>query len=240
MSKGSSKDSARWQTKAFNLSRRKTILSMAAVVSSQLVSKVHAASCLLTPDSGEGPFYFDPALVRTNIRDKQPGAPLDLNIQIVRADDCAILENARVDIWHANAIGLYSGYTNQNGVGIGVESARGQQYLRGTQFTDDQGRVTFQTVYPSWYYGRTPHVHFKIFLNDKEVVASQIYFPDDVSDEVFTQWEPYRTHAQKRNVKNSNDRFLRYRVEGVFCEIKKGELKSRETGFDGKVVIAVS
>ena len=60
-------------------------------------------------------------------------------------------------------------------------AAVGKQYLRGTQFTDAQGNVQFRTIFPSWYGGRTPHVHFKVFLGGKEVVASQIFFPDEIT-----------------------------------------------------------
>ena len=54
-----------------------------------------AASCVLTADSGEGPFYFDPKLVRSDVTSGRPGAPLDIAIQITRARDCAPLAGAR-------------------------------------------------------------------------------------------------------------------------------------------------
>ena len=61
------------------------------------------------------------------------------------------------------------GIVKQGGVGgISPEAAVGKQYLRGTQFTDVQGSVQFRTIFPSWYGGRTPHVHFKVFLANKE------------------------------------------------------------------------
>jgi len=65
--------------------------------------------------------------------------------------------------------------------------------------------VQFRTIFPSWYGGRTPHVHFKVFLGGKEVVASQIFFPDEISREVFAEWQPYREHVSKRRTFNDND-----------------------------------
>ena len=151
-------------------------------------------SCVLTPEAGEGPFYLDPKLIRGDITSGQPGAPLQLAMQVVRAGDCATLANARVDVWHADAIGLYSGYEKQSGVGgVSPAAAVGKQYLRGTQFTDAQGNVQFRTIFPSWYGGRTPHVHFKVFLGGKEVVASQIFFPDEITKEVFASGSPIAT-----------------------------------------------
>jgi protocatechuate 3,4-dioxygenase beta subunit len=162
--------------------------------------------CVLTPEAGEGPFYLDPKLVRSDITSGQPGAPLQLSLQVVRVGDCATLANARVDVWHADAVGLYSGYENQSGVGgVSPKAAVGQQYLRGTQTTNAAGNVQFRTIFPSWYGGRTPHVHFKVFLGGNEVVASQIFFPDEITKEVFARWQPYRDHASKRTTFNDND-----------------------------------
>src|SRR4029453_15349808 len=89
--------------------------------------------------------------------------------------------------------------------GVSPAVAVGQHYLRGTQFTDAKGQVQFRTVFPSWYGGRTPHVHFKVFLGGREVVASQVFFPDEISKEVFAEWRPYREHVSKRRVFNDTD-----------------------------------
>ena len=195
-----------------------------------------ATACLLTPDSGAGPFYFDPELVRSDIRANQPGVPLDISMQVVSKTDCMPLAHIRVDLWHANALGLYSGYTNQRGVGaVSPRTVQGKDFLRGIQFTDVQGRVSFQTVYPSWYYGRTPHVHFKIFADSRELLASQIFFPDAVNAEVLNNRDPYRHYAARRNVTNANDMFLRGRVAGVFCEISE-----KADGYRASVVVAVA
>lgn len=176
-------------------------------------------SCVLTPEAGEGPFYLDPRLVRSDITAGQPGAPLNLSLRVVRAGDCATLANARVDVWHADALGLYSGYERQSGVGgISTAAAVGQQYLRGTQVTDAGGTVQFRTIFPSWYGGRTPHVHFKVFLGGNEVVASQIFFPDEITREVFKDWQPYREHASKRTTFNDNDPIK----QGVYSDVARG------------------
>lgn len=173
-------------------------------------------SCVLTPDAGEGPYYLDPKLIRSDIRSGQAGAPLDLALQVVRAGDCATLANARVDVWHADAVGLYSGYERQSGVGgISTKPAVGQQYLRGTQVTDKTGNVQFRTIFPSWYGGRTPHVHFKVFLGANEVVASQVFFPDEISREVFNEFRPYRDHVSKRTTFNTNDPIK----QGVYSDV---------------------
>jgi protocatechuate 3,4-dioxygenase beta subunit len=211
-----------WQAGGMDFGRRRALIGLSSVVVAALgAERVRAQSprsCVLTPDAGEGPFYLDPKLLRSDITSGKPGAPLQLALQVVRAGDCATLANARVDVWHADGIGLYSGYAKQSGVGgISPEAAVGQQYLRGTQVTDAGGNVGFQTIFPSWYGGRTPHVHFKVFLGGNEVVASQIFFPDEITREVFAEWEPYREHVAKRKVFNTNDPI----PQGVSSEVAR-------------------
>lgn len=230
---------SRWHVNKFSRPRRRAIISIGACLGGAVAAGnavTAAAACLLTPDSGPGPFYFDPELLRSDIRAGEAGAPLDLSVQVVNAVGCNPLENTRVDIWHVNAVGLYSGYTNQRGVGaVNPRTVKGKEFLRGIQFTDVSGQARFLTIYPSWYYGRTPHVHFKIWLDSKEVLASQIFFPDEINDDVLRNWDPYREYASKRNVTNASDMYLRNRVAGVFCEIER-----KDEGYQASVVVAVN
>lgn len=228
-----------WNTGVEVFGRREAVAGLTACLAAAalLPSSAHAqdaASCVLTPESGEGPFYFDPELVRVDITERSIGAPLELGIQVVRSGDCATLANARVDVWHADAVGFYSGYERQRGTGDPLTSPAGQTYLRGTQFTGQDGRVTFRTIYPSWYRGRTPHVHFKVFLRDDEVVASQIFFPEDVNNRVFEMVEPYRARRQRRDTFNENDTFLTGRTGGAFCTVEQ-----RPAGYRASVIVAV-
>lgn len=224
-----------------DFNRRRIVTGLASCLTGLALSSRSNAQatsfCVLTPDSGEGPFYFDPDLLRSDIREDAVGAPLTISIQVVRQRDCAFLEGARCDIWHADGVGLYSGYSSQPGVpGVSSESAVGRTFLRGTQFTDAEGKLNFQTIYPSWYQNRTPHIHFKIFPGQNEVIASQIYFPDEYNEQVFEQWQPYSEHVHKRGVFNENDIFLTTDpIGGVFCDIE-----AREEGFQAAVVIAVA
>jgi protocatechuate 3,4-dioxygenase beta subunit len=211
-----------WRPGPIDVGRRRALLGLSGILVAATgagrVSAQRSRVCVLTPESGEGPFYLDPKLVRSDITSGMPGAPLQLDLQVVRAGDCATLANARVDIWHADALGLYSGYATQTGVGgVPTDVAIGRQYLRGTQMTGAGGQVQFRTIFPSWYGGRTPHVHFKVFLGRNEVVASQIFFPDEVSKDVFSTWQPYREHASKRKTFNDTDPIK----QGVLSEVSK-------------------
>jgi protocatechuate 3,4-dioxygenase beta subunit len=146
-------------------------------------------ACVLTPQAMEGPYYFDPKFVRADITEGRPGAPLDLALRIIEQGPCTPIANARVDIWHADAGGIYSGYAGQGD--DGQVSAKGETHLRGTQMTDADGRVTFRSIYPGWYPGRTPHIHVKVFLDTTTVLTGQIYFPDDLSGRIYRDRAPY-------------------------------------------------
>lgn len=140
-------------------------------------------NCILTPEQIEGPFYFNPDRVRSDITEGRPGTPLELSLTVVssKSGSCTVIPNAIVDIWHADKTGTYSGYEE--------EGTAGERFLRGVQVTDKDGKVKFQTIYPGWYEGRTTHIHFKIHLNDKELVTSQLYFPDGINQAVYSSAE---------------------------------------------------
>jgi protocatechuate 3,4-dioxygenase beta subunit len=119
-----------------------------------------ARACTLTAEQEEGPFYVAVDDVRENIVLGQTGLPLELTITIISSLTCKPLEHAAVDIWHCNASGVYSD--------ISSESTIGQTYLRGVQFTDKHGQVTFRTVFPGHYSGRTTHIHARIHVASQD------------------------------------------------------------------------
>jgi protocatechuate 3,4-dioxygenase beta subunit len=198
---------------------RREVLPAAAVVglSSAISSTGRAAEqslsgakvCVLTPEAMEGPFYFDPKLVRGDITEGKHGAPLALTLQIVEAKDCAAIPSARVDVWHADGLGLYSGYADQE-----TGSAKGETFLRGTQFTGTGGEVRFTTIYPGWYPGRAPHIHFKVFIDERDAITGQLYFPDPITDHVYATALPYRQRKVERDTLNPDD-FIFVKQRGI-------------------------
>ncbi len=156
--------------------------------------------CVLVPEVTEGPYYFDPALVRTDITEGKPGLPLTVRLQVVDAA-CRPLAGARVDIWHCDATGAYSGYPNQPGALTTV----GETFLRGTQFTDAGGLATFETIYPGWYPGRTTHIHFKAFIDTRNVLTGQIFFPETLNEAIYASGAAYARAGIGRGTFNAND-----------------------------------
>jgi len=176
-------------------------------------------ACILTPQSEEGPYYLDPRLVRADITEGKAGVPLALRLRVIEAGSCAPISGARVDIWHCNGEGLYSGYANQTG---GVDTS-GQTFLRGTQFANANGIVEFATIYPGWYRGRTTHIHFKVFLDEKTVLTGQIFFPDALSQYIYQNVEPYSVRGADRDVMNTNDNIAAQATRASFAYVKELE-----------------
>jgi protocatechuate 3,4-dioxygenase beta subunit len=157
-----------------------------------------------TPQQIEGPYFVDGMPNRSDIRSDtsdgsvQDGIPLRLILHVYDVDDidgdgvgsCTPLTNAKVDVWHANPQGVYSGVQD---AGTGQNN-----YLRGYQMTDENGTVQFTTVYPGWYEGRAIHIHVKVrnFEGSNETLewTSQFYLNNSINELVHTQ-SPYSNHG---------------------------------------------
>lgn len=178
-------------------------------------------ACILTPQAEEGPFYSDPKLVRADITEGRPGVPLSLRLRVVDAGSCTAIHGARVDIWHCDAKGLYSAFPGQSDA-HNID-ATGQTFLRGTQTTDGAGWVTFNTIYPGWYDGRTTHIHFKVFLANRTVLTGQTFLPDALNEFIYTNVPDYGDRARQRMVINANDGVIERSDPDhrAFCAVKE-------------------
>jgi protocatechuate 3,4-dioxygenase beta subunit len=210
------------------LSRRAAFAALSVPAASALASAAPLADtgalrnvCVLTPQSIEGPYYLDPRLIRAQIAEGRTGVPLRVDLRVIDGATCKPSERARVDIWHADAQGIYSGYEGQ---GDGQDlSTVGQKFLRGTQFTDREGAVSFETIYPGWYAGRATHIHFKVLLDDRNVLTGQMYFPDAMNEFIYANIPAYGDRRKPRTVVNSNDQFANFHDPNrlSFCAIKE-------------------
>jgi protocatechuate 3,4-dioxygenase beta subunit len=173
---------------------------------------ISGKSCVLSPAMMEGPFFVDTALNRSDLTAGTikagvvQGLPLILDIDLagVQATGCLPIARMQVDVWHADATGEYSGVAS----GAGQPNAAGQSFLRGYQVSDANGRVTFKTIYPGWYPGRTIHIHVKARLfnaagNTTYVFTSQLFFDDAINDKVMAM-PPYNARGT-RNVRNAGE-----------------------------------
>ncbi|RZM11689.1 MAG: intradiol ring-cleavage dioxygenase, partial [Pedobacter sp.] len=150
-----------------------------------------SGSCIVSPNEVEGPYPYPGGeitnpLQRSDVTADQTGLALALNFYVVNVNNnCAVVPNARIDIWQCNKDGYYSGYGNQSGY-LGTKSYLGETWLRGYQLTDAEGKATFNTIYPGWYGGRATHIHMEVFVNNVLKKTTQITFAESISDAVHT------------------------------------------------------
>lgn len=101
----------------------------------------------------EGPYYVNGELIRSNISQGQEGVPLFLDIQLIDTSTCHPIADAFVDIWQANATGVYSGVIGLDNGNFEDKSNLNTNFLRGVQQTNSNGVVQFQTIFPGHYEG---------------------------------------------------------------------------------------
>lgn len=164
-------------------------------------ASIDAASCVAIPEETAGPYPGDGSngpdvlnqsgVVRSDITSSfgtsttvAEGIPLTIRLALVdTADGCVPYAGAAVYAWHCDREGRYSMYSS------GVED---ENYLRGVQAADDDGVVTFTSIFPACYPGRWPHIHFEVYptldlANDSanKIATSQVALPADISAEVY-------------------------------------------------------
>ena len=186
-----------------------TLLSGAPIASALSGS---AAACVTQiPSETGGPFPGDGSnganaltrsgIVRSDIRPSlssknvAQGVPTTIELTLVDSSkNCAPLVGYAVYAWHCDREGRYSMYS---------PGVTGEDYLRGVQATDNNGKVTFKTVFPACYQGRWPHVHFEVYpslakaTNAGNVIhTSQLALPEAVCKDVYSSATGYAQSAQ--------------------------------------------
>lgn len=118
------------------------------------------------------------------------GVPLTVALRVLDTkNDAAALAGAAVYLWHCDIDGRYSMYS---------QGVTDENYLRGVQATDSEGRLSFTSIFPAAYDGRWPHLHFEVYPSlaaatgaRTKLRTSQIALPEDICAQVYAT-EGYR------------------------------------------------
>ncbi|MEV7883867.1 intradiol ring-cleavage dioxygenase [Streptomyces sp. NPDC002817] len=234
----------------------------------------------LTSETTEGPYYIDADKLRRDITEDKEGIPLVLDLKVIDSETCKPIRNAAVDIWHCDALGIYSGYESlstggggtaptdapsgtpsgtptgeppsgapSGGTGGGVheEPTDDERYLRGTWKTDKHGKVTFKTVFPGWYRGRTVHIHTKVHVGGEWTDAGyeggntchtgQFFF-DETSVLASAEVEPYSTSTTERTTLDEDTIYDQSGTLGGLLKLKYNK-KNIAKGVVGSITMGV-
>lgn len=166
-------------------------------------STAAAASGALTeiPEETAGPYPGDGSngadvleqsgVVRSDIRSSfgtstttAEGVPMTLELTILDlANGGTPFAGTAVYVWHCTRDGGYSMYTD----GLTEEN-----FLRGVQIADADGKVRFTSIFPGCYSGRWPHIHFEVYPDEasitdaaNKIATSQVALPQDICEDVY-------------------------------------------------------
>ena len=196
---------------------RRRILKLGALgIGTLLAASGGGAACVATiPQETAGPYPADGSqassttlnalalagIVRQDIRtslgtgNTAPGVPMSIELTLINsAGDCAPLVGYAVYLWHCNRDGEYSLYSSD------IVS---ENYLRGVQQADVNGKVTFTSIFPACYSGRWPHVHFEVYPSlDKATAASNAIHTSQLAMPKATCDVVYATTGYEQSVRN--------------------------------------
>lgn len=125
-----------------------------------------SGDCVPAFADGGGPYYLPNAPYRDVIHPADhDGEVLTVSGRVVSTDCTTPVADAVIDIWQADETGVYV-----------------DDWYRGQIRTGDDGEYRFETVVPKGYGEgtgyRPPHIHFKVRVDNREVVTSQMFFPE--------------------------------------------------------------
>uniref|UniRef100_A0A0K3C7C1 BY PROTMAP: gi/342321440/gb/EGU13374.1/ ADP-ribose pyrophosphatase [Rhodotorula glutinis ATCC 204091] n=1 Tax=Rhodotorula toruloides TaxID=5286 RepID=A0A0K3C7C1_RHOTO len=183
--------------------------------------RIRNHSCILAPQLTEGPYYHTEGHpIRQNMAEDQLGLPFYMDVGVIDVNTCEPLENALVDLWHANTTGHYAGHPEQDpelkwegpatsGPRKGLLSKYPrtndhETFLRAAWPTNKNGLAQFSSIFPGYYTGRATHVHVRIhtaweplangtFTSSRMIHTGQFFVPDSLNMQIDKIW-PYNTN----------------------------------------------
>ena len=166
------------------IARRRVLAGLTAGAALAAAGRVANAACPApTPAQSEGPFY--PVAIGEDDWDltrvsggsgRAEGEVIEVAGQVLDAD-CKPLPGSIVEVWQANAHGLYDHPRDLPGGRIFDPNFQGYASLA----ADRDGRYRFVTIIPGAYpaasnWVRPPHIHFKVRASSGRSITTQMYF----------------------------------------------------------------
>ena len=184
-----------------NRGRRKLFFGLMALPVSGLATVV-----IRTPSASEGPFYptsgmrfddIDNDLVKIAGEVEQAGGEVvKLSGRVLDSEDEPV-SGARVEIWQCDVKGRY---LHRGDYGLNSRDQAFQGF--GHDLSAVDGSYSFRTIKPVPYAGRTPHIHVKVLVDNRERLTTQFYLPDHPDNQ--NDWLYQRVPQAKRELVTMN------------------------------------
>lgn len=148
--------------------------------------KKYVGDCATTSDI-LGPFYRPGSPKRSNLRIAgEKGKKIELSGKVLHKDCITPYNNAKVELWHCDAEGVYDNSTSDF-------------RYRGTVMTDKDGNYAFQTILPVPYDAgggliRPAHFHLMVTADGYQSLVTQLYFRGDEN----VAKDPWATRSSDR------------------------------------------
>src|SRR6266404_494998 len=189
------------QPTLFGTNRRAFLRSAAMSSFFFSVPGAFAEELLRTPPQTEGPFYPDKLPLDTDndliiVNDgltPAVGEVTHLSGRILDAKGDPI-RDALVEIWQVDGQGVYLNTHD-------THTARDRNFQGFGRFlTGSRGEYYFRTIKPVPYPGRTPHIHYKVKRNGKELLTTQCYIKGYPGNEKDGIWRGLRDEKSRAAV----------------------------------------
>jgi protocatechuate 3,4-dioxygenase, beta subunit len=168
------------------------------------VPSLLAADPTRTPAQTEGPFYPDklPLDTDNDLLILNEGSTLgvgDITHLTGKVLDAKgnPLGGAVVEIWQCDGNGVYL-HTRDSGKKQDKQDKNFQGFGRFT--TDKSGAYYFRTIKPVPYPGRTPHIHFKVKKDRKELLVTQLYIAGEKANETDGPYMDVKDKKQRESI----------------------------------------
>ena len=220
-----------------------------------------SGACLADPTETNGPYPSDGSntvngavsnvltesgIVRSDITGSfgaltgtAPGVPLALTFNLFNSNDnCSVLADYAIYIWHCTRDGLYSLYS---------AGAQDQNFLRGVQVTDASGQVTFTTIFPGCYSGRYPHIHFEVYPSlamatnySNRTLVSQLAMPADICSTIYAGATGYAgSSGNFASISVASDNVFSDNTAAQIAQQTPSLSGSIDAGYSGTILIGV-
>lgn len=128
-----------------------TVAGSAALVANGMGAFAQRA-CPPTPTDSEGPFYVPGAPER-----QETGRGLVVRGTVRSSRGCTPIPGALIERWQASPDGQYD------------------DAHRASMKSDGTGEYRFESDFPRRYFGRPPHIHYKVFAAGHRPLTTQLY-----------------------------------------------------------------